>query len=110
VNILTRGKAKIGGLAMPGGTFVRKIVKGSISVNPPNLTAVTAGTVSLTITGVRVGDMVFMTPNSAFEAALVYVGARVTADDTVVVDIHNPSAGTVDGAALSWDYVWFDLT
>jgi hypothetical protein len=51
-----------------------------------------------------------MEPPSNLESGLYPRGAKVTANDTVTVYIGNPTAAAIDGAALTWSYMWFDLT
>ena len=51
-----------------------------------------------------------MTPPATLNDDLLYVGARVTADDTVTVYLYNPTGGGIDDGALDWGWLWFDLT
>ena len=92
------GGFKVGTYAFMGAK------EGTIAVDPASLGAGALGTVSLTIAGVATTDIVVLEPAAALEATLVYRGCRVTAADTVVVDIVNVSAGTVDGASRTWTY------
>lgn len=79
------------------------IRRGTVSVNPASLTTGTKTTVSVAIAGVGVHDIVVLEPPALLEAGLVYQGCRATATG-VDIDIANPTAGTIDGAALNWGY------
>ena len=82
---------------------------GTFSVNPASIAAGAQGTVAVTVTGAKVGDMLFVNAE-ALEADLVPAGAKVTATDTVTVYINNPGAGAVDGAAKTWSYLLVHLS
>ena len=82
---------------------------GTFSVNPASIAAGAQGTVALTVTGAKTGDLVFVSAPD-LEADLVPAGAKVTAADTVTVYINNPGAGAVDGAAKTWSYMLVKLS
>lgn len=92
---------KVGSSAAQAVTY---IAKGTVSVDPGSLTTLTSSETSVTISGVAVGDMVIMNPPASLETGLVFSGARVSATDTVLVRLSNMTAGSVDGAALTWSY------
>jgi hypothetical protein len=79
------------------------IVRGTVAIDPPSLTTGTKGTVSITIAGVKVTDIVILEPPVALEAGLVFQGVRAKAGGADV-DIANPTAGTIDGASRTWGY------
>lgn len=99
----TSGFAGIG-----GGTAIRKISAGTVSVDPPNQGAAGFFTHAITITGASVGDVVILHPPSTLENQLRLVGYSITGADTVTLKMEATAA--VNGAALSWDYVLYDLT
>lgn len=109
-NLLTQGQALMGALKVGGGSLLRRIKAGTISVDPPSIGAATTGTVALTITGVAVGDLVILMPPSTLEDDLIPKGSPVTAADTVTLLLYNPTGAAIDGAARTWQYLWFDLT
>ena len=81
------------------------LIKGTISVDLPSILTAAVGEVTLTITGVAVGDNVVMNPVAAGNTAgLVFGGCRVSAANTVKLRVANLSGGTVDEAAQTWDY------
>lgn len=107
-----QGFAHYGGLSVGKGAVadIYGIKTGQVSVNPPSIATVSRAAVAVTITGVKVGDKVVFEPPATLNDDLLFVGARVTGDDTVTIYIYNPTAGPIDDGALNWDYVWFDFT
>jgi hypothetical protein len=91
-------------------TTIKGIYKGTVSVNPASISTVATGKISVTITGVRAGDIIHMERPDTLNDDLIFAGARVTADDTVTLYIYNPTGGGIDDGALTWNYLWFDLT
>lgn len=83
---------------------ITQVYTGTVAVNPSSLLTLTSEDVSVTITGAASGDIVIMNPPATLESTLSYGGAYVSAANTVKVRIVNHSAGTVDGASLSWTY------
>lgn len=104
----SRGTRTVGALVIGRGVIVKKVQSGTVSVDPANAGAAGAFETAVTITGVQVGDIVVFEPPSALEANLVYSGARVSADDTVQLRLG--ALASVNGANLSWRYLWYDLT
>lgn len=102
----SRGEVMFGALNVGGGTTVKKIQTGTVSVNPPSIATVSRGVATATITGVRVGDKVYLEPPATLNDDLLFVGARVTANDTVSIYLYNPTVGAIDDGALTWDFVW----
>jgi hypothetical protein len=92
------------------GTDMKKVLAGSVSVDPPSIAATTRAAVAVTIVGVSVGDKVLFEPPAALNDDLLFVGARVTATDTVTIYLYNPTGGAIDDSGRTWDYLWFDLT
>jgi hypothetical protein len=93
-----------------GGTAIKKIGTSSVNIDPPSIAANTRGTATGTITGVAVGDTIFMNPPGSLEAGLLFVGCNITGADTVTVTLYNATAGAIDGASKGWTYEWHDLT
>jgi hypothetical protein len=78
---------------------------GTFSVDPASIAAFAQGTVAVTVTGARTGDIVFVSPQT-LTAKLLAVGATVTASDQVTVRLQNVDGGAaVDGASTTWNYV-----
>lgn len=92
-----------------GGTKVKRVTRGTVAVDPASVSANSRGTTSVTITGVKTGDLVIMVPPSALEAGLVSSGSPVTADDTVSLMLNNVTASPVDGTSRTWEYLWIQM-
>lgn len=108
---VTRGVAYVGGLKVgPDGEAVNRIDTGTTSLNPGSIASVTRGTVTFTLTGAAAGDMIHMQPPATLNDDLLFVGAEVTSADTVTVYLYNPTGGAIDDGALTWRYIWIDLT
>lgn len=93
------------GLSINNGTSVTFLKAGTVNIDPPSIGAGTKATVNVTISGAAVGDLVFLTPPETIETGLVYVGASVTAADTVTVALYNPTAAAIDGVSRTWRYL-----
>lgn len=97
-------------LTVGGGTAIKEIDSGTTSLDPASIAAQTRGSVTFTLTGAAVGDIVIMQPPSALNTGLAFAGAEVTGANTVTVYIVNVTGGAIDDGANTWRYLWFDLT
>lgn len=59
-----------------------------------------------TVNGVRTGDIVVVRKQS-LDAGIVIADARVSADDEVTLQVVNATAGAVDAASQSMDFIVF---
>jgi hypothetical protein len=91
------------------GTEINRVTKGTVSIDPGSIGTVARGAIAVTIAGVAIGDVVVMIPPASLNDDLLFVGARVTAVDTVTVYLYNPTAAAIDDVAAIWDYLWFDI-
>jgi hypothetical protein len=99
------------GLNVGTGSDIKKIKSGTVTVDPASIAATTSGETAVTITGVAVGDIVIFEPPSALETGLAYgATGRVSAADTVQLRLTNVTGLAIDGASLTWRYLWVDLT
>ena len=81
------------------------VLTGTISVDLPSIASAAVGEVTLTISGVAVGDTVIMNPVAAGNTAgLINGGARASAANQVKLRVANLSGGTVDESAQTWNY------
>lgn len=94
--------ALVVGKGSPGATRIRRIRKLTVTVDPPNITAVASANVDVTVTGAKAGDMFIATPPTTLEAGLVLQSATCPSNDTLRLRITNASAGAIDGASLTW--------
>jgi len=88
---------------------VSQVLRGTATVDPPSIGAAGKTSVTFTVTGAQVGDVVDVQPPAALETGLVVVAARVSALNTVQVDLYNPTAGAIDGTSRSWTYTVLGL-
>lgn len=133
MNRLTRGKALVGALSIDAqditisddlvvgdstgtatltvgeGTLIKKIAVSTVSINLPSIAAGATGTVTATVTGAATGDAVVFNAASPADG-LAFVGAYVSAANTVTLVYTNHSGDAVDAGALSTTILWFDLT
>lgn len=80
------------------------ILSGTITFDPPSLlTAAIAVSTGIAITGVALGDHVELYP--PYDTQGIAVQAQASAANTIVISLHNRSAGTVDLASGIWGYV-----
>lgn len=84
---------------------------GTFTLNPASIAAASQGIETVTITGAKTGDLVFVNPE-ALENRLIPAGAKVTAADTVSVYLNNAYDATtaVDGGSKTWSYVLIHLS
>ena len=91
-------------------TSVKKIIRGTVSVNPASITNAESLETAVIISGVLLGDEVLFFIPASLETGLIFSGSRVSADDTVQLRLSNHSAAPVNGAALTWTYLWYKLS
>lgn len=92
------------------GTAVKGITSGSVTVDPASISGATTGETQVSITGVAVGDDIRFVIPATLEAGLAFAGAYVNGSGTVKIRLANVTAAPIDGASLSWTYVWTKLT
>lgn len=81
--------------------------QGMLSIDPPDIGANAQWTTTKTINGIQTGDKVFITAPSDIESGLLFVGARVTATDTLSITIRNVTGSTITNgstASRNWSY------
>ena len=99
-----------GSVTPGGGAAIKKAVTGTVSVDPASIAAQTRGSVSVTVTGCAVGDLLILEPPATLESGLAYAGCEITAASTVRIELANITGSAIDGASLTWKYRYFDLT
>lgn len=77
-----------------------------VSINVANVAINTTAEQDFTVTGLRVGDVVFVNKPS-LNAGLGVVNARVKATDTLSITFVNATAGAIDPAAETYSIIWF---
>ena len=109
MNLLSKAMNKIGAISINGTSFVRGFTTGTATLDPASILATTKGSVTFTLMGAQVGDVIIMQPPATLEAGLLHIGAAVTSANTVSVYLFNDTGSPVDGASLAWVYLWIKL-
>jgi hypothetical protein len=98
----------------PGANTAPAQLKGikflTIAVDPASIPTVSTGKIAVTITGLRVGDIVVAERPDTLNDDLVYGGCRVTGNDTLTLYLYNPTGGPIDDGSLNWNFLIFDMT
>lgn len=90
------------------GTDVTVLDPGDLAaaavIDPPSIAAGAVSTVTATVVGAVVGASVTASPRSALPAGVVQMNpGRVSATDTVSIDLLNVTAGAIDPPSNTWD-------
>lgn len=87
----------------------QQVFRATAAVDLPSTLTQVSGTVSVTITGLLPGDIVFVVPNTALTtgSSLDTGCVMVTTADTVVVRFTNSSASTYDPASQVMNFMVF---
>ena len=91
-------------LSVGGGNTVYSVNRGLVSVNPGSIGAYSRGTVSVTVSGVNIGDLVVLAPPTSINAGLIYTGCIVSGNDTVLIYLYNTTNAPIDDGAYTWNY------
>lgn len=76
----------------------------SLTVDPASVATITTAEQTFTLNGVLVGDLVYWTkPTNT--TGLGIVNCRVSAANTIAVTFVNPTAGGVDAASETWNFL-----
>lgn len=84
---------------------------GTFTLDPASIAAAAQGVETVTITGAKTGDQVFVNCQAAPAMAII-AGAKVTATDTVSVYLNNAYDATtaVDITSKTFDYILIHLS
>lgn len=84
---------------------------GNFTLDPASIAAASQGVETVTITGAKTGDLIFVNPE-AIENRLIPAGAKVTATDTVSIYLNNAYDATtaVNGGSKTWTYVLIHMS
>lgn len=83
---------------------VRSITVMQATVDLGSVAANTSEEETATLTGVKSGDMVFVS-KSDLDAGIVLGSVRVTADDTIAIQVVNTTGSPVDAASETMDFL-----
>ena len=79
------------------------IVRGTNSIDVPNIPAGSGSTVSVTVTGATTGSAVSVSPTSALSNGIIIAWARVSAANTLEIRFENNSNGPINPAAQNFN-------
>lgn len=77
----------------------------SVTFNPASVAAATSAEQTVTVSGVKTGDIVIAVNKPSATAGVGIVNARVSAADTVALTFMNATAGAVDPASEVYTFV-----
>lgn len=99
--------SKNGFQAGTSGTQITQILKGTVSVVVPAITAAASTDVTVTIAGAAAGDIVVVSPaDAAMETDLLVVGAWASAANTVKIRLaNNDGSNAATGSTSNWSYL-----
>lgn len=80
------------------------VIVGSAAVNPADMAAGAESSITVTISGVALGDIVLAGPGVAITDGVIW-SASVSAADTVKIVFSNPTGDHVDLASSTWKFV-----
>lgn len=83
---------------------IRAIFAISATFNPASVATITTAEQTTTVIGLKVGDFV-MSQKPTNTAGVGVVNCRVSAADTLAVTFVNPTAGAVDAASETWQFL-----
>lgn len=74
--------------------------------DPTAVATITTAEQTVTVPGVRAGDIVLSVNKPTPTVGVGIAGARVSADNTIAVTFVNPTAGSVNPGAEVYTFVW----
>lgn len=89
---------------IPYGNIL-KVLTITKTFDPASVSAATSAEQDVTVTGVKVGDVVLAVNKPTATAGVGIVNARVKAADTVSLTFMNATAGAVDPASETYTFV-----
>lgn len=93
----------------PSGSITR--IKGQVTYNPASAGAAAVTIDTLTLPGVKLGDLVVLVPPlGGLSVAITFGACYVSAVDTLKVPLINPTAGALDAASVVCEYLIFRAT
>ena len=92
------------------GSYLYRVVSGTVSVNPGSIGAATRGSVNVTITGLSTYDRIILHPPTGLSGELLFCGCDITAGNTLTIYLYNKSGGSIDDGALTWKYSYLIFT
>ncbi len=110
VNRISRGEVAVGGIIGSTGDVNYGLDFGTASVDPASINATTRGSVTFTLTGAKTTDIIIVNPPADLNDDLLFVGAAISAADTVSIYLYNPTGSAINETSRTFSYVWIDMT
>ena len=110
VNRISRGEVSVGGIVGSTGDVTYGLDFGTASVDPASIAATTRSSVTFTLTGAKTTDIIIVNPPADLNDDLIFVGAAVTAANTVTIYLYNPTASAINETSKTFSYCWIDTT
>jgi hypothetical protein len=85
------------------------VLSATATLDFPSISANSVASLTMTVTGAKVGDAVFVGAPAGLEASLVVMGF-VSATDEVTIRAHNASGGSVDPASATYRATVFNYS
>lgn len=89
--------------AIPRGNLAR-IHAVAVTFNPASVATITTAEQTVTVPGVQVGDFV-VAMKPTLTTGVTIGNVRVSAANTVAIQFVNPTAGAVDPASETWQFL-----
>ena len=86
------------------GTYLNKIVAGTVSACVPVVNASATNSGSMAVTNASAGDYIFFTGSNANSGVMIYA-ACITADGAVTASYMNPTGTDTTASTLSFQYL-----
>ena len=90
--------------------YVLDIRSTTVDINPPSIAANDTVNVTVTIPGLKVGDIIIQIIKPTTTSGLIVAQGIVTADDTVVMAFVNNKAGATDDPEETYTIVYIKNT
>ncbi len=110
VNRISRGEVAVGGIIGSTGDVNYGLDFGTASVDPASIAGTTRGSVTFTLTGAKTTDIIIVNPPADLNDDLLFVGAAISAADTVSIYLYNPTGSAINETSRTFSYVWIDMT
>lgn len=92
-------------LIVGNGSKVSKILRGTVSIDPPNVPANSEVEQTYPLTGALAGDTVVLNvPSAGLTAGLEFSNVRISATDTLKIKFKNTTGADINNASGSWVY------
>ena len=101
---------RIGSSIDPAGTVLRKIVAGTVTLNPASIAADTVTTETVAAAGVEPGMLCFVVAQDATAAEPYSIlSAQCTTADQIIIKLGNMGAAANDPGSQTWNYLAFKI-